>query len=142
LGTGNETKHKALATALLLSLAAGVAARANQSDNFIGATVTKPAQKWEEALLGGNGTMGVMMYGEPYLETLILNHHECYLSIGNKRIVEDLAKYEFEKAGLAAGRKGPDVVHENGQWERKIFVSRSNKGKPQCDYLQRSGSRS
>lgn len=38
----------------------------------------KPAERWEDALLSGNGTMGIMVMGEPYDETIIVNHAQLY----------------------------------------------------------------
>jgi hypothetical protein len=39
----------------------------------------KPAPRWEDALLSGNGTMGTLMFGEPHDETIIVNHALSYL---------------------------------------------------------------
>jgi hypothetical protein len=82
-------------------------------DRFVGATTTKPAQRWEGGFLTGNGTMGAIMFGEPYQETVVVNHHKLYLPRGNKEIVYDLASHrsELKKIGLAAGIKGPAEVH-------------------------------
>ncbi len=41
----------------------------------------KPAGNWEEALVTGNGTMGAMVMGHPYHDTLILNHALLYLPL-------------------------------------------------------------
>lgn len=38
-----------------------------------------PAVQWEDALLSGNGTMGIMVMGKPYDETVIVNHSWLYL---------------------------------------------------------------
>ena len=87
-----------------------------------GAAATKPAARWEEAFLSGNGRMGVMMYGKPYDETVVLNHCRLYLPRGTREILPDLARFagEFKAAGL---KGGPAAVHrlmcqrakENGQ---------------------------
>ena len=37
--------------------------------------------KWEEYLLSGNGTMGVMVAGEPYNDTIVFNHTNLFLPI-------------------------------------------------------------
>ncbi|MFA9557703.1 glycoside hydrolase N-terminal domain-containing protein [Evansella sp. AB-rgal1] len=37
-----------------------------------------PADRWEEALVTGNGTMGALVFGQPYEETIILNHEKLY----------------------------------------------------------------
>jgi alpha-L-fucosidase 2 len=41
----------------------------------------KPAPVWEDALLGGNGTIGTMVFGNPHDETIIVNHALCYLPV-------------------------------------------------------------
>ncbi len=40
---------------------------------------SKPAENWEHSLLSGNGTMGAMVIGEPYKETIICSHARLYL---------------------------------------------------------------
>lgn len=37
-----------------------------------------PAVAWEDAMLSGNGTMGIMAMGAPYDETIIVNHAMLY----------------------------------------------------------------
>jgi hypothetical protein len=83
-----RSQHKILAVALLFCLTAGMAAYGDQNDDFVGTTSTQPAKKWEEAFLSGNGTMGVMMFGEPYRETVVLNHHKLYLPLGRRKAEE------------------------------------------------------
>ncbi|GJM64181.1 glycosyl hydrolase family 95 catalytic domain-containing protein [Persicobacter diffluens] len=39
----------------------------------------QPAASWEDALLTGNGTMGALVMGDPFEETIILNHALIYL---------------------------------------------------------------
>jgi hypothetical protein len=39
---------------------------------------TQPARKWQEALIGGNGTMGVLVFGRPHAERIIFNHERLY----------------------------------------------------------------
>lgn len=41
----------------------------------------KPASSWEEALVTGNGTMGAMVMGFPYSDTIIINHALLYLPL-------------------------------------------------------------
>lgn len=40
-----------------------------------------PARGWEEALLSGNGRMGAMVMGEPFDETIILNHARLFMPL-------------------------------------------------------------
>jgi hypothetical protein len=77
------------------------------------AVSTKPLTNWTSAFLTGNGNMGVIMAGEPYNETLIING-KFFLPTGGKEVVPDLAalKDEFKKAGLAAGKDGPATIHK------------------------------
>lgn len=44
-----------------------------------GFTSWLPAANWEQSLLSGNGTMGAMVAGEPYDESVILSHAALYL---------------------------------------------------------------
>jgi|GEM_PF-80182 len=41
----------------------------------------RPASSWEEALVTGNGTMGAMVMGYPYSDTIIINHALLYLPL-------------------------------------------------------------
>lgn len=41
----------------------------------------RPASKWEEFLLSGNGTMGVMVAGRPYHEQIVFNHTNLFMPI-------------------------------------------------------------
>lgn len=87
---------------------------ADSEEYFIGATSTRPATNWNEAFLSGNGRMGAMMFGEPYNETIVLNHCKLYLPVGSREIVHDLAGSmpRFRTTGLKAGMNGPAVVHK------------------------------
>ncbi len=42
---------------------------------------TRSAKQWEESLVSGNGTMGVMVEGNPYHESIVFNHALLYLPI-------------------------------------------------------------
>ncbi|GAA4073681.1 glycosyl hydrolase family 95 catalytic domain-containing protein [Amphibacillus indicireducens] len=50
----------------------------------------QPAEKWEEAYLSGNGEMGLLVFGDPKEETLIGNHAQLFLPMGNQFVVPDL----------------------------------------------------
>jgi len=91
------------AAVLLLCLSAGAACG-------VGATGSRPAKSWPEAFLTGNGRMGVMMFGNPHDETVVLNHCRLYLPRGSREIVPDLRP--FIKDIRAAGLKGgPAAAH-------------------------------
>ncbi|SMP56175.1 Glycosyl hydrolase family 65, N-terminal domain [Neorhodopirellula lusitana] len=38
----------------------------------------RPAQRWQEALVTGNGTLGAMVFGTPAVERVVLNHERLY----------------------------------------------------------------
>lgn len=42
---------------------------------------TRPARQWEESLVTGNGTMGAMIEGNPYHESVVFNHALLYLPL-------------------------------------------------------------
>ncbi|WP_442588054.1 glycosyl hydrolase family 95 catalytic domain-containing protein [Pedobacter sp. AW31-3R] len=44
-----------------------------------GFTSWHPAETWEHSLLSGNGTMGAMVIGQPYDETLLLSHSQLFM---------------------------------------------------------------
>ena len=75
-----------------------------------GAVCTVPASRWEDALLSGNGRMGVMMFGRPADETIVVNHWRLWMPQGSREIVPDLGKLlpEIKDKGL---KEGPGAVH-------------------------------
>lgn len=105
---------KLLIAAFLFSFPGGMSAQEEQNKYFIGATSSQTAGRWEEAFLSGNGTMGIMMFGKPYEETVVLNHCKLNMPMGSREIVHDLAAEmpRYKEAGLKAGIKGPEVVHQ------------------------------
>lgn len=93
------------------------------------ATATKPVSERNSYFLTGNGNMGVMMGGNPYAETLIVDAR-LYQPMNQKKILPDLAPFkdEFKKAGLAAGIQGPAVVH-------KMMMEKSDHKMAEADNL-------
>lgn len=53
----------------------------------------KPATRWEDALVSGNGRMGVMVFGDPSRETIVANHCRLFLPLGSREIVPDLGAH-------------------------------------------------
>ena len=58
--------------------------RASESDFILpipnhGYLTTRPAEKWEESMLTGNGTIGALVFGNPLQETLILSHEQLFM---------------------------------------------------------------
>ncbi|MEU4774359.1 glycoside hydrolase N-terminal domain-containing protein [Micromonospora sp. NPDC023644] len=45
---------------------------------------TAPAARWEDAFLAGNGEAGIMVYGRPHAERIIVNHHRFVLPNGTR----------------------------------------------------------
>lgn len=43
-----------------------------------GFVTNKPAYKWEEAMLTGNGTLGALVMGYPLKERIIFSHEKLY----------------------------------------------------------------
>jgi len=50
----------------------------------------RPATRWEDAMVSGNGRMGVMVFGDPIEETIVANHCRLFLPLGSREIVPDL----------------------------------------------------
>lgn len=46
--------------------------------NLPGMCSTKPARRWDEAIVTGNGIMGASVYGQPYDETVIFNQERLF----------------------------------------------------------------
>ncbi|MDO7172519.1 glycosyl hydrolase family 95 catalytic domain-containing protein [Mariniflexile sp. AS56] len=73
-------------------------------------TSSAPANRWDDALIGGNGVQGVMVYGNPLEETIVFNHEKLWVPAQpvkpnvpdmtkDSRTLRELAKTgEFAKA--------------------------------------------
>ena len=48
-----------------------------------GAASLRPARRWEEALVTGNGRMGAMVHGHPLAERIVANHCRLFLPLGS-----------------------------------------------------------
>uniref|UniRef100_A0A7V2F7A8 Glycoside hydrolase family 95 protein n=1 Tax=Rhodothermus marinus TaxID=29549 RepID=A0A7V2F7A8_RHOMR len=46
----------------------------------------RPATRWEEALVAGNGTLGILVYGDPFRERIIFNHELLYEPLRDERV--------------------------------------------------------
>jgi hypothetical protein len=76
-----------------------------------GLTSSKPAQRWEDALVTGNGTMGALIYGDPLNETIILNHEKLYEPFHDNVIHNnDLSPYVNEVKALMKRGKFKDAA--------------------------------
>jgi len=52
-----------------------------------GTVSVNPATRWEDGLAAGNGTMGVMLYGNPTKDTILVNHCKLWLPAGSREIL-------------------------------------------------------
>lgn len=84
----NVPRHH-LRAILVLALAAGTVAGGVSPER--GAASDKPASRWEEAFVTGNGRMGAMLFGNPTNDTLVANHCRLFLPLGSRELVPDLA---------------------------------------------------
>ena len=82
-------KHILVFTALLIALVPTL--RAADAAGH-GVRSIAPAQRWEDAVVTGNGRMGAMLFGNPTNETLVANHCRLFLPLGNREIVPDLGQ--------------------------------------------------
>lgn len=85
-----------------------------------------PATTWEDALLTGNGTIGAMVMGYPYEETVILNHALLYLPNEKPVIppnmapqVDQIRKLSFEGNWEAAAQLGVKIWEDAGYGAKK-----------------------
>ncbi|ENH97843.1 hypothetical protein J416_03226 [Gracilibacillus halophilus YIM-C55.5] len=65
-----------------------------------GVWTEKLADRWEDGLVSGNGSQGVIVYGHPVHDTLIGNHCRCYLPQGNQFDPPHMAPYLSETRQL------------------------------------------
>ena len=85
-----------------------------------------PAAKWEDALLTGNGTMGALVMGNPFEETIILNHALLYLPNEAPVIPPDMTPYldkikklSFEGKYKEVAELGVEIWKDAGYGEKK-----------------------
>jgi hypothetical protein len=87
-----------------------------------------PAQTWEQSLLTGNGTMGVLVMGQPLSDTLILSHAKLYMPLHEPLPpVNSGAKLDTIRQLMFAGKYGEasqyvvDLSHREG-WRGKRWT--------------------
>ncbi len=85
-----------------------------------------PAAKWEDALLTGNGTMGAMVMGNPFEETIVLNHALLYIPNETPVIPPDMTPYldeikklSFEGKYQEAAELGVKIWKDAGYGAKK-----------------------
>lgn len=80
----------------------------------------KAAIRWQDALVSGNGEMGILVFGDPGVEKVIFNHEMLYEPIGTENIEPpDIAKYLPETRRLIAEEKYADATEYSLQMAKK-----------------------
>ena len=80
--------------ASILSLILSYGCDHNVEDEHAGMRSSEPALRWQDALISGNGSMGILVYGDPENEKIIFNHEFCYEPLGTEDVEPpDMAKY-------------------------------------------------
>ena len=81
----------------------------------------RPAGRWEESLVTGNGIMGAMVEGNPYREHVVLNHSLLFLPINPIMMPPSQGKHLDEiRQMMLGGRFGEasqllvDIATEEG----------------------------
>jgi hypothetical protein len=131
---------------LLSATAAGdISTMTNPQRGF---TSSKPADRWEQALISGNGIMGAMVLCRPLEETIILNRAGLFMPLNKPLPPVDTASHLAEiRKMISAGdyQKASDYVvelsHREGYGEKRwtdplvpafdLLVTTNNKGQPE-----------
>ena len=70
-----------------------------------GFTSALPAEIWENSLITGNGTMGALVMGHPYNETVILSHAKLYIPLNEpKQLINQASRLPEIQALLLEGK--------------------------------------
>jgi len=70
-----------------------------------------PAKRWEDALISGNGIMGIMVFGDPSNEKIIFNHEYLYEPIGSENVEPpNIAQYLDHTRELMNERKYKEAL--------------------------------
>ena len=82
-----------------------------------GTVSVNPATKWEDGLAAGNGTIGVMLYGNPREDTILVNHCKLWLPAGSREILPNSGEVLPEMRRIIAAQE-----YEAGQ---KFFLNKA-----------------
>ena len=90
--------------------------------NLPGMCSLKPARRWDEAIVTGNGVMGASVFGQPYDETVILNHERLFRPFLDKRplppkiasAVPEVRRLMIAGKNMQAHEYWREVMAENG----------------------------
>ncbi len=121
--TGAIVKKASLSFVLGLAIISGANA---QSDSLLKLWYNHPARQWVEALPLGNGRLGVMVYGDPYKETIQLNENTVWAGQPNRNdnpdareALPEVRKLIFE----GKYKEAQDLVNQK-------FISKISNGMP------------
>jgi alpha-L-fucosidase 2 len=100
----------------------------NDPKAFRGFWSEKPAQSWEQSLVTGNGTMGVLVMGQPLSDTLILSHAKLYMPlheplppVNSGAKLDTIRQFMFEGKFGEASQYIVDLTRREG-WEGKRWT--------------------
>ncbi len=115
--------------AVLLLITGNIHAITNDTHGFFS---SRPAKTWEEYLVSGNGTMGLMVAGSPYSEEMVFNHTNLFMPIHRPLIPPSQANHMEEMRGMmangnyqAAADLLVDISHADGFGKKRqsdLFV--------------------
>ena len=73
---------------------------------------SEPASRWQDALISGNGSMGILVFGDPENEQIIFNHEFLYEPIGSTNVEPpDIAQYLPQTRKLLYEGKYEVAIH-------------------------------
>ncbi|GAA3597449.1 glycoside hydrolase N-terminal domain-containing protein [Flavivirga amylovorans] len=86
----------------------------------------KPAPKWQDGLIAGNGIQGIMVMGDPLNESIVLNHEKLWVPAQDVAFdVPDMTKVVDEVRALAKkgdfGAAGTRLYTAFGEENAKMF---------------------
>ncbi len=85
-------------------------------------TSLAPAQRWEDAMISGNGTTGIMVMGRPLDEKIVINHEKLWVVMTRRKPeTPDLSATWGEARTMAFEGRHRDA-HEHFQQRRKEAV--------------------
>ncbi len=87
---------------------------------------TRPAKKWEESLVTGNGTMGIMVEGNPFSERIVFNHALLYLPlyptlkpVSQGDHLDEIRKLTLEGKYAEASKLVVELSHSEGYGRKR-----------------------
>ncbi len=84
-----------------------------------------PADRWQDALISGNGEMGVLVFGDPENERIIFNHEFLYEPIGSANVEPpNIAKYLPRTRQLLYEGKYEEAINYSIDMARKEGFSK------------------